>query len=67
MMVVGSSVFERTDGEDINKLLMQIVNLGRFINKESNWNGFNVLHKVINLINSGTWKRGSFRDWSSPL
>lgn len=48
MMIVGSSVFERTDGEDINKLLMQIVKLGRFINKEQKWNGFNVLHRVKN-------------------
>lgn len=46
MMIVGSSVFERVDAENINKLLMQIVKLGKFVNKETKWNGFNVLHKV---------------------
>ena len=47
MMIVGSGVFERTDGEDIYKLLMQVVKSGRFVNKDLNWNGFNVLHRVI--------------------
>jgi hypothetical protein len=47
MMIIGSSIFERTDGEDIYKLLTQLSKLGKFINQNQKWNGFNVLHKVI--------------------
>jgi hypothetical protein len=59
MMLVGSSVFERSDGEEINKLLMQIVKLGNFINTESKWNGFNILHKVRYSFTLGIRKRWS--------
>ena len=50
MIVIGSSVYERVDAEDINKLLMQIVKAGKFVNKEKKWNGFNILHKVKTTI-----------------
>jgi NADH dehydrogenase (ubiquinone) Fe-S protein 1 len=45
MMIVGSSVFERNDGEDLYKLCLRLSS--RFINKEKKWNGFNILHKDV--------------------
>ncbi len=45
MMIVGSSVFERTDGEDLYKLCLRLSN--RFINTEKKWNGFNILHRDV--------------------
>ena len=47
MVMVGSSVYERVDSNDINKLLLQLTKLGGFVNPEKKWNGFNILHKVI--------------------
>lgn len=47
MMIAGSSMFERTDGKDLQTLVVQLAKHGNFINKQSNWNGFNILHKVI--------------------
>jgi hypothetical protein len=46
MLIAGSSLFERSDGSDLHKLLLKLSEKGRFINKKSKWNGFNVLHKV---------------------
>lgn len=48
MMIVGSSVFERTDGEEMYKLCVRLAK--RFIIKDKNWNGFNVLHRDIGNI-----------------
>jgi NADH dehydrogenase (ubiquinone) Fe-S protein 1 len=45
MMIVGSSVFERTDGEDMYKLCLRLAK--KFINNEKKWNGFNILHKDV--------------------
>ena len=45
MMIVGSSVFERSDGEDLYKLCLRLSS--RFINKEKKWNGFNILHRDV--------------------
>jgi NADH dehydrogenase (ubiquinone) Fe-S protein 1 len=45
MMIVGSSVFERTDGEDLYKLCLRLSS--KFINKEKKWNGFNILHRDV--------------------
>jgi hypothetical protein len=47
MLIAGSSMFERRDGEDLHKLLIRLSDKGGFINKNNHWNGFNVLHKVI--------------------
>lgn len=47
-MIVGSSVFERSDGEDLYKLCLRLAK--RFIIKEKFWNGFNVLHKEVGNI-----------------
>ena len=48
MMIVGSSVFERTDGEQLYKLCLRLAK--RFVIKEKHWNGFNVLHKDVGNI-----------------
>jgi NADH dehydrogenase (ubiquinone) Fe-S protein 1 len=48
MIIFGSSVFQRTDGEDMYKLALRISEL--FIKKESKWNGFNILHKEVGNI-----------------
>lgn len=48
MMIIGSSVFERTDGEDLYKLCLRLSE--KFIIKEKYWNGFNVLHKDVGNI-----------------
>jgi NADH dehydrogenase (ubiquinone) Fe-S protein 1 len=48
MLIIGSQVFERKDGEELYKLLLKFSN--RFINKEKKWNGFNILHKDIGNI-----------------
>jgi NADH dehydrogenase (ubiquinone) Fe-S protein 1 len=45
MMIVGSSVFERTDGEDLYKLCLRLGS--KLINKEKKWNGFNILHRDV--------------------
>jgi hypothetical protein len=47
MLIAGSSMFERNDGKDLQSLLVQLSTQGQFINKKNNWNGFNILHKVI--------------------
>jgi len=51
MMIAGSSMFERRDGDDLHKLLLKLADKGNFINKSKTWNGFNVLHKVIKISN----------------
>jgi NADH dehydrogenase (ubiquinone) Fe-S protein 1 len=48
MMIVGSSVFERRDGEEFYKLSLRLAK--RFISKEKKWNGFNILHKDVGNI-----------------
>jgi NADH dehydrogenase (ubiquinone) Fe-S protein 1 len=48
MVVIGSSVFERTDGDELYKLCLRLAK--RFINKEKKWNGFNILHKDVGNI-----------------
>jgi NADH dehydrogenase (ubiquinone) Fe-S protein 1 len=48
MMIVGSSVFERTDGEEMYKLCLRLAK--RFINKDKHWNGFNILHRDIGNV-----------------
>lgn len=48
MIIFGSSVFERTDGEDFYKLSLKLAN--RFINKSKFWNGFNILHRDVGNI-----------------
>jgi poly(A) polymerase Pap1 len=47
MIIVGSDVFERKDGFDIYKLIVQLCSVAKFINKEKKWNGFNILHRVF--------------------
>jgi len=46
MIIAGSSMFERKDGKDLHSLILQLASHGKFINKKTNWNGFNILHKV---------------------
>lgn len=48
MMIIGSSVFERSDGEELYKLCLRLSK--KFINKEKMWNGFNILHKDVGNI-----------------
>ena len=48
MMIIGSSVFTRSDGEDLYKLALRLAK--RFIVKEKFWNGFNLLHKEVGNI-----------------
>jgi NADH dehydrogenase/NADH:ubiquinone oxidoreductase subunit G len=54
MMIVGSSVLERTDGEEFYKLCLRLAK--RFISNEKKWNGFNILHKDVGNI--GTLELG---------
>jgi NADH dehydrogenase (ubiquinone) Fe-S protein 1 len=48
MMIVGSSVFERTDGEEMYKLCLRLAK--RFILKDKHWNGFNILHRDLGNV-----------------
>ncbi len=48
MMIVGSSVFTRSDGSDLYKLCLRLAK--KFIIKDKFWNGFNVLHKDVGNI-----------------
>ena len=48
MMIIGSSVFTRSDGEDLYKLCLRLAK--KFINKDKFWNGFNFLHKDVGNI-----------------
>jgi NADH dehydrogenase (ubiquinone) Fe-S protein 1 len=48
MMIIGSSVFTRSDGGDLYKLALRLAK--RFIVKEKFWNGFNILHKEVGNI-----------------
>jgi len=47
-MIVGSSVFERTDGEEMYKLCLRLAK--RFILKDKHWNGFNILHRDVGNV-----------------
>jgi NADH dehydrogenase (ubiquinone) Fe-S protein 1 len=47
-MIVGSSVFERSDGEDLYKLCLRLAK--KFIINQKSWNGFNILHKDVGNI-----------------
>jgi NADH dehydrogenase (ubiquinone) Fe-S protein 1 len=48
MMIVGSSVFTRSDGFDLYKLCLRLAK--KFYLKDKFWNGFNVLHKEVGNI-----------------
>ena len=48
MIIFGSSVFQRSDGLDLYKLATRLSE--QFINKDSKWNGFNILHKEVGNI-----------------
>jgi NADH dehydrogenase (ubiquinone) Fe-S protein 1 len=50
MLIAGSSLFERRDGEDLHNLLVQLSSNAKFINSKENWNGFNILHKEVGNI-----------------
>lgn len=51
LILMGSHVFEREDGDDLHKLCLQLAERG-FINKADKWNGFAVLHSEIGAINA---------------
>ncbi len=48
MILIGSSVFERSDGADLYKLCLRLSE--KFIKPSSQWNGFNILHKDVGNI-----------------
>ena len=48
MIIFGSNIFLRSDGLDLYKLATRLSE--QFINKEANWNGFNILHKEVGNI-----------------
>ena len=48
MIIIGSDVFTRSDGEDLYKLCLRLAK--RFVVKDKFWNGFNVLHKDVGNI-----------------
>lgn len=48
MVIFGSSMFERSDGEDLYKLALRFGN--HFIFPEKNWNGYNILHQEVGNI-----------------
>jgi NADH dehydrogenase (ubiquinone) Fe-S protein 1 len=50
MLVVGSDMASRTDGEALIDLVHQICEKYGVVNKEKNWNGFNVLHKDASRV-----------------
>lgn len=49
MLIVGSDVFERNDGEDLYKLLVKFGS-DHFTKPSEYWNGFNILHKNVGNI-----------------
>lgn len=50
MLIAGSSLFQRKDGADLHRLLIQLSERAGFINKKNKWNGFNILHKVCEFV-----------------
>ena len=50
MMLIGSDMFNREEGEEIYKLLLSLSYNGNFINPNKHWNGFNILHRELGNI-----------------
>ncbi|MFK7840257.1 MAG: NADH-quinone oxidoreductase subunit NuoG [Bdellovibrionales bacterium] len=48
MIIIGSGVFERDDGEAVHKLLGEVAKDAGFVTKD--WNGFNVLHRAASRV-----------------
>lgn len=48
MVIIGSSVFTRSDGFDLYKLCLRLAK--KFILTNKFWNGFNILHKEVGNI-----------------
>ena len=49
MLIVGSDVFRRSDGDDLYKLLINFSS-NHFTKKQEYWNGFNILHKEVGNV-----------------
>lgn len=52
MILVGSSMFQDKEGHEMYKSVLRLAKSGGFISEEKKWNGFNVLHKDIGVINA---------------
>lgn len=52
MILMGSNVLERDDGQEIYDMLRKIAITTPVTSKASLWNGFNILHKYIGHINA---------------
>lgn len=51
MILIGAETLERNDGDAIYNILKFISNNTNVINKDLGWNGFNILHKVLFILN----------------
>jgi len=52
MMIIGKDALSRTDSKAILATVRQIASNYNFVNAESGWNGFNVLHRSQGEINA---------------
>jgi hypothetical protein len=50
MVIVGSSLLERSDGAGLLNEIKKICKGNNFINPSLGWNGFNVLHKEASRV-----------------
>ena len=48
VMIIGSGVFEREDGEAVHKMLYDMAESMKIVTKD--WNGFNILHRAASRV-----------------
>ena len=68
MVIAGSHVFSREDGESVEQLLHRIALNSPLVNQEKQWNGLNFLHPTpgrINALELGIPSRGK-KDGKTP-
>jgi len=52
MLIIGRDALSRTDGEAILKKAKSMANKLGFVNSETGWNGFNILHRSQGEVNA---------------
>ncbi|KAM3131755.1 hypothetical protein pb186bvf_016151 [Paramecium bursaria] len=52
LILAGSGIFERADGDAIHNALRTISQNSPVINPQAGWNGFNLLHKELGRLNA---------------
>ena len=52
MLIVGRDALTRTDGEALLSKVKSMANKLGFVNSETGWNGFNILHRSQGEVNA---------------